>query len=393
MMFQSGRHRNIPQHVTLAFVALAQLTSLSTAQNLFYVLLLFTPVPLTKESSTAASYHILTPHSIILSLPALLSFLFLAFLPTLRESSIYASVTSIGYFIIPLLLTSLVQPNATHKVEKHTSVHQARRAYEDIFRVLAFASFGLHMMRSYHAIIDEAPPHRYLSHNFVWNTHRDEGNTRYQQAWTVLVRVIGALSDNPVISQVGWDVLISVLSLCVWAVAHGVDVTAMLRCSGLLWSIPTPSIKNGSLVPKSLLNGSSTKSEVGSVVEEIADGISVASPNKRGRGRPKKTGAAIAKDHLSSSTPPASASATGSLRRSTRNRHTSSMSQASYDSASDGEYVPTQATQDEVDEFDFDNDEGLAKETEAAALAWGLYIVGGLGAVTAGVLGAESTGR
>jgi hypothetical protein len=373
----------------LAFIALAQLASLSTAQNLFYVLLLFTPVPLIKESRTAASHHILTPHSIILSLPALLSFVFLAFLPTLRESSIYASITTIGYFIVPVLLTSLVQPNATHKVQKHTSVHQARKAYEDIFRVLAFASFGLHMMRSYNAIVDEAPPHRYLNHNFVWNTHREEGNTRYQQTWTVLVRVIGALSDNPVISQVGWDVVISVLSLCVWAVAHGVDVTAMLRCSGLFWSIPTPSIKSVSLVPKSLLNGSATKSEVGSVVEEIADSISITSPNKRGRGRPRKTSVAIAKDHLSSSTP----SATGSLRRSTRNRHTSSMSQASNDSASDEDYVPTQATQDAVDEFDFDNDEGLAKETEAAALAWGLFIVGGLGTVTAGVLGAESTGR
>jgi hypothetical protein len=381
-----GRHRNIPQHIMLAFIALAQLASLSAAQNLFYLLLLFTPVPLANGSPTAALSHILTPHSFILSIPALLSFVFLAFLPTIRESSLYTVFTTIGYFIMPLLLASLVQPNSMHRVQKHTSVHQARKAYEDIFRILAFASFGLHMMKSYQAIMDEAPPHRYLNHNFVWNTHREEGNTRYQQAWTVLVRVIGALSDNPVISQVGWDVVLSVLSLSIWAVSHGVDVTAMLRCSGLLWSVPTPHIKVPSILPKSPAKDPATKSQVGSVVEEIADHIETASPAKRGRGRPRKTSAAIAKDHISSTQ-------SSSLRRSTRNRHASGTTPDTNESASDEEYVPNQATQDEVDEFDFDSDEGLAKETEAAALAWGLFIVGGLGTVSASVLGAESTGR
>jgi hypothetical protein len=383
----SGRHRNIPQHIILAFIALAQLASLSTAQNLFYLLLLFTPVPLANGSAATALHHILTPHSIILSFPALLSFVFLAFLPTLREGFLYSFFTTIGYFVAPLLLATLIQPNSMHKVQKHTSVHRARKAYEDIFRILAFASFGLHMMKSFEAIVDEAPPHRYLNHNFVWNTHREEGNTRYQQAWTVLVRVIGALSDNTVISQVGWDVLLSVLSLGVWAVSHGVDVTAMLRCSGLFWTVPTPHITVPSILPKSSAADPATKSQVGAVVEEIADHVAVASPAKRGRGRPRKASAAIAKDHISSFTQ------SDSLRRSTRNRHASGMSQASYDSASDEDYVPNQATQDEVDEFDFDSDEGLAKETEAAALAWGLFILGGLGTVSASVLGAESTGR
>lgn len=54
--------------------------------------------------------------------------------------------------------------------------------------------------------------------------------------------VAGALSDNPVISQVGWDVLLSTVSLCLWSVVHGVDVSAMLRSAGLTWDVhePTP---------------------------------------------------------------------------------------------------------------------------------------------------------
>jgi hypothetical protein len=357
---------------------LAQLASLSTAQNLFYILLLLTPLPLANGETSEASRNVLTHHPVLLSFPALLSFIWLSFLPTLQQTSLWTSFSSVGYFVVPLLLASLAQPNSLHKVTKHTSVHQARRSYEDIFRVLTFASFGLHLMKSYQAIVDEAPPHRYLTHNFVWNMHRDEGNTRYQQASTVVARVVGALSDNPVISQVGWDVLLSVISLCVWAVWHSVDVVAMLRCTGLSWSLPKSS-------PQSILaNSSKLKSETGEAVEEIAEHISVVSPTKRGRGRPKKTGAAIAKDHISSAD-----STTGSLRRSTRHR------EASFEPTSDDEsnYVPTQGTQSAVEEFDFDTDEGLAKETEAAALAWGLFSLGGLGAVTAGVLGAESTGR
>jgi hypothetical protein len=357
---------------------LAQLASLSTAQNLFYILLLLTPLPLAAPGSSDASSNVLTHHPILLSLPALLSFVWLSFLPTLQQTSLWTTFSSIGYFVVPLLLASLAQPNSLHNVKKHTSVHQARKSYEDIFRVLTLASFGLHAMKSYQAIVDEAPPHRYLSHNFVWNTHRDEGNTRYEQAWTIAVRVIGALNDNPVISQVGWDVLLSVISLCVWAVWHGVDVVAMLRCTDLSWSLPKPSLETAKAVTGKV------KSQVGDVVEEIAEHISVASPSKRSRGRPKKGSAAIARDHMSSE-----ASTTGSLRRSTRRR------EASYEPTSDDEsnYTPTQETRDAVEEFDFDGEEGLAKETEAAALAWGLFTLGGLGAVTSGVLGAESTGR
>jgi hypothetical protein len=298
---------------------------------------------------------------------------------------------------MPLLLTSLVQPNAMHKVQRHTSAHQARKGYEGLFRVLAIASFGLHVVMSYRAIADEAPPHRYLSHNFVWNTHREEGNTRTQQAWTVFVRVIGALSDNPVISQIGWDVLLSFISLCIWAVSHGVDITAMLRCSGLLWNLPTPTISNinpMNLMPTSPARESATKEQIGTVVEEIADHITVTSPSKRGRGRPRKASAAIANDHISSSMQSVSGSTrafgSGSLRRSTR---TNGASEASHDAQSDDTFQPDQSTVDDVEEYDFDVDEGLAKETEAAGLAWGLFIVGGLGTVTASVLGAESTGR
>jgi hypothetical protein len=62
---------------------------------------------------------------------------------------------------------------------------------------------------------------------------------------------------------------------------------------------------------------------------------------------------------------------------------------------SDGEYRPSKAVEEQVDAWDVDEGgEGDAvKETEAAALGWGLFILGGLGAVSASVLGAETSGR
>ncbi|KAF2430981.1 hypothetical protein EJ08DRAFT_678789 [Tothia fuscella] len=372
-----GRHRNIPQHITVAFVALAQLASLSTAQNLFYILLLLTPIPLAGGATVTG-----TPHPVVLSLPALISFVGLAFLSTLQKTSIWTTISALGYFVVPHLLTCLAQPNSLHKDKRHDSVHKARKSYEDIFRVLTFASFGLHMVKSFQAIVDEAPPHRYLSHNYVWNMHRTEGTaTRYQQAQTVFSRVIGALNDNPVISQVGWDVVLSVLSLCIWAVWHGVDVHAMLRCSGLSWSLPkVPTIKAPTIKRRA---SKADITEAGDTIKEIAEHISVATPARRGRGRPKKTSSTITRDPL-----PTTASAAASLGRSTRR------SELSFDDTSEDEdYVPNQDIQDEVDEFDFDSEEGLAKESEAAALAWGLFSLGGLGAITSAVLGAESTGR
>jgi len=371
-----GRHRNIPQSVTLAIIFLAQLASLSVAQNLFFIIILLTPVPLSTGAPIDSDSRILTPHPAILSVPALISFIPFVFIGQLYTTSLWTSISNVGYFAMPLLLALFAQPNALHKVFKSTTA--ARRSYEDVFRVLAFASFGMHMLSTYRAIVTESPPKSYFRHNFVWNTHEKGNNSPLDQAWGIAVSVISALSDNPVISQVGWDVLASGLSLCIWAVAHGVDVGAILRSSGLAWTLPR--------IPE--LND--LKRDAADIIDEVKDQIETSpfpTPAKR-RGRPRKTPNHVSKDSISSEKVfSSSTSNSGSLRRSTRSRPSVDLSE--------DDFVPTKATEREVDRYDFDevHEEGLAKETEAAALGWGLFALGGLGAVTAGVLGGESSGR
>lgn len=275
-------------------------------------------------------------------------------------------------------------------MKEYKSTYAARKSYEDIFRSLAFATLGLHAYFTYQAVVTEAPPHKYLRHNYVWNTHSKGTNSFTDQAWSVLVSIVGALSDNPVISQVGWDVLLSALSLCLWAVAHGVDVGAMLRSSGLQWSLPTPSLPslitaNGSGVAVKVLE------KAADAIEDLADQIEISPlPKSRGRGRPRKTSQQISKDHVyAHSFSPATPAPSNPLRLSTRSKAVEE------EEEQDEDFVPTKGTEAEVDRYDFDetHEEGIAKETEAAALGWGLFVLGGLGAISNGVLGGECSGR
>ncbi|KAE9975720.1 hypothetical protein BLS_002467 [Venturia inaequalis] len=419
-----GRHRNIPTYITLSTILLAQFASLSTAQCLFFIILLLTPVPLTSGAPTDSESRVLTPHPQLITLPALLSFIAISYLgiktldpkhqsaTPLYNTGIWTSVTSAGYFALPLLLATLFQPNYLHKVRRFKSTHAARKSYEDIFRALALAAASIHVYFTYQTFVNESPPHKYLQHNFVWNTHSTEQNTWFGRTVGVVGSIAGALSDNPVISQVGWDVLLSAVSLCLWSVVHGVDVSAMLRSSGLTWSLSVPPKVEELPFIKALptFGGESGVSgevleKAGDAIEELADTIELSPlPVKaRGRGRPRKTSQAISKDHVyahstSSSTQATSGASTSSnsLRKSKRSQHDSQFTEGNgEDDDADATYQPTAATEKEIDHYDFDegHEEGMAKETEAGVLSWGLFVLGGLGMVSAGVLGGESSGR
>ena len=219
----------------------------------------------------------------------------------------------------------------------------------------------------------------YFKHNFVWNTHQDSAvatvQTNADRAWRAFIVVMSSLSENPLIGQVGWDVILSALSLCVWAVSHGVDVISMLRCSCLAWTLPRVRVPTLEEVKEAKLQ---VADAIDNLKDEIVTTAEVGSPVKRGRGRPRKTSAAIARDHVSSSS-------TAVSRRARR----------APSDEDDSEFEPTTATGRQVDAFDVDEpgEMDAVKETEAGALGWGLFVLGGLGAVSASVLGAESSGR
>lgn len=60
---------------------------------------------------------------------------------------------------------------------------------------------------------------------------RNESYEPIQEMRHVGVPIFGTLGDHPWINALGWDVLLSVIVLCVWSVFSSTDVRDMIRCS------------------------------------------------------------------------------------------------------------------------------------------------------------------
>lgn len=57
--------------------------------------------------------------------------------------------------------------------------------------------------------------------------------SRTERARITITRLLGSLSDNPVVRKIGWDVLLSGLSLCVWTGLRNLDTSTILSAAGI----------------------------------------------------------------------------------------------------------------------------------------------------------------
>jgi hypothetical protein len=169
------------------------------------------------------------------------------------------------------------------------------------------------------------------------------------------MKVLGAIGDHPAVSAVGWDVILSGLSLGLWAAARSLDVQGVLASSGLYY--------NTASLPKSVTE------EIAEVAEQSTKAIE-ATPTPRRRRRTKKSSE---ETESSVSTTPATTSK--------RRGRPKKIVEADADKA----YVPDEVVQEEGDEEGKD-------DWEVATLVWGL-VAAGLGSGSAGVFGAETTAR
>lgn len=264
----------------------------------------------------------------------------------------------------------------------HSSVHSAHRSSATIFKSLSIISFLLHARQTATALLDNSPPPTYRKYSYIWNSHPETQHSTLYLARVAFSRVLGALSDNPAISAVAWDVLLSALSLCLWAVVRGLDVGDMLSAT-----VPFKTAQE----EEKHVSFEGEKPKPNGPVETVASPTS-----KRGRGRPRKDAATLA-------APTASTSSARELRRSIRHpRPTPSSSATSAlhgieDSEDDdsGPYVPPADVAAEVEGLEPEDEgaETVVEEAEAAALGWGLFALGGLGVLSAGVCGGGVSGR
>lgn len=132
----------------------------------------------------------------------------------------------------PLLLPYIV-PEAWGTVHPHP--HDAHSAYISLFRTISYFSTALHGKSTVEALLYNAPDSSYHRHS-VLHPFKLEHRSSLERSSTAFAKVLGAINDHPAVSAVGWDVIISGLSLGLWAAARSLDVSGVLAGSGLYYS-------------------------------------------------------------------------------------------------------------------------------------------------------------
>ena len=93
-----GHRRNLSSFTVGSFVVLSAIGSLGYALNLFFIVLLFTPLV-----HNAVDAHF-TPKPAVYYVPIVTSFLFLYQLPTLLVKDVDVTFVRLGYIALPLFL-------------------------------------------------------------------------------------------------------------------------------------------------------------------------------------------------------------------------------------------------------------------------------------------------
>ncbi|KAK8019873.1 hypothetical protein PG990_005011 [Apiospora arundinis] len=376
-----GRRRRV--HLLPAFMALAHMVNLSYAQNLFYLALLLTPSPIqsgehgdldlpvapvpTSLWTRVHNYFFpLSPRTgLVVNLAAI------GLLPHAAETPSFVKVALISRLatFLPLLLPKIV-PQTWGTVHPHP--HNAYSSFTTLFRFIAGASFFLHAKATYYGLSYNLPNSHYHRHSrFIpWDV---EERSAWERSSTALGKVLGSISDHPAVAAVGWDALVCVVSLGVWAAVRATDVQAIIKSA-----VPYYGTEIADALPSSKAAASDEKMiKAESDVDEDSEPEASSTALKRS-GRAKGRLASIA----SSSGASSDIAASTPRKRGRANRQLAEEEKA---------YQPTAEVAREVVEGDILPPEEL--DWESASLSWGLAALGGLGCACAGVFGGESISR
>ncbi len=381
--------------MAIAFLALAHLVSLSFAQNLFYLSLILTPSPLSSDEELGlpvapwpastwkqirskwippkpANWH---PHPLLFYGALVLNYGSVFVLPYAAGTRTFTKNVLIvrGSTFLPLILPEIV-PVSWGTIRSYP--HEGYSSFTKVFRFVSAVSFLLHFKATTVALAYNIPNSHYHRHSVLVPWDVEERST-WERSTTSLGKVLGAISDHPVVTAVGYDVLLSTLSLGLWAAVRATDIQDIIKSAVPFdTSCPRPpsmpGIKEETPKPPQSI---SIKSE-----PEPAEEAEPEAPRtlRRSGRRRKPRLASIASS--SEETPGTAPRGRGRPRKS---------KPAEEESA----YEPTPSESREVTEGDELLLQGETPDRESAALVWGLTAVGGLASASAGVFGAECISR
>ncbi|KAK3692507.1 hypothetical protein B0T22DRAFT_447426 [Podospora appendiculata] len=385
-----GRRRKI--HSLWAYALLSHLVSLSFAQNLFYVAMLLTPSPITVPAQESRFTKLLdrafppkptnwTPNPSLLVTALVLNYVAIFSAPYTVGTSSFTTVASLAkiFSFLPLVLPTVV-PESWGTVHSHP--RDAYAAYTKISQVMSLASILLHAKTTIAGLfynLPESYKHRH-SLKIPFDT---EKRSKWERSATAIEKVLGSMTDHPVVRAAGQDVLVSALSLGLWAAVRSMDVGDMLHAA-------VPSYKASPGSPAEEASKTSTKAEEAASSEPTSE-LSV---SLRSRGLP------AAKPAIPSITISNGLSDEGTPRRRGRPRKIKQEPEPEPEPNAepdleevpgDETYQPTAGEEATLVQSDVVPDDDF--DWESASLAWGLTALGGLGAGSAAVFGAECVGR
>jgi hypothetical protein len=112
----------------------------------------------------------------------------------------------------------------------HTHPHSAHSAHTTLFRTISAVSAFLHLKSTVLALFYNTPESHYYRHSLL-HPFKEEHRSSFNRGFTALNRLFGAIAEHPAISAVGTDVILSGLSLGIWAAIRGLDPMEMLGSS------------------------------------------------------------------------------------------------------------------------------------------------------------------
>jgi hypothetical protein len=235
----------------------------------------------------------------------------------------------------------------------HRSVDEARKYWKPTFVTLALLSTVIHWISFQTALVDTKQQST-TSRTYLWMKQAQEQRSTGNSTLIATEDIYAGLFDHPATSGPAWDVVLSGISICLWATIRAVDPIDMVRSTVWPWE-----------------SFSRRQEPV-----ERSDDPPTSPQTKRTRGKGKKA---------TSVSDEAPAGAPDTLRRKGRRR--------AKDQQSDSEeaFVPSESTADEVARIPTDGEHpaGTFQDAEASALAWLYFLIGGVGAAGAAVYGAD----
>ena len=162
-------------------------------------------------------------------------------IPFASNTTSFVTVTAFSRFLpfIPLSLPYIL-PESFGTVHNHP--HAKYSTYTTVFRTIAATSTLLHLKSTVLAIFYSTPESHYYRHSLL-HPFKEEHRSTLNRGYTAVSRLLGAVNEHPAVSAVGWDVMLSGLSLGIWAAVRGLETKKMLGSTTMFMDPVEPDVE------------------------------------------------------------------------------------------------------------------------------------------------------